>query len=36
LKMLASTVEVRFIDDFWVPGTQFPSTVCESAVVYVH
>jgi hypothetical protein len=35
-KMSASDVEIGFLDDFWVPGTSFSSTVSEPAVVYVH
>jgi hypothetical protein len=35
-KMSASDVELGLLDDFWVPGTSFSSTVSEPAVVYVH
>jgi hypothetical protein len=35
-KMSASNVELGFLDDLWVPGTLFSSTVSEPAVVYVH
>jgi hypothetical protein len=34
-KMSASDVELGFLDDFWVPGTSFSSTVYEAAVVCV-
>jgi len=33
--MSASAVELGFLDDFWVPGTYFSSTVSEAAVVCV-
>ena len=35
-KMSASDVEMGFLDDFWVPGTSFSSTVSEPAAVYVY
>jgi len=35
-KMSASVVELGFLDDFWVQGSKFLSTVSEPAVVYVH
>ena len=34
-KMSASDVELGFLDDLWVPGTSFSSTVSEPAVVCV-
>ena len=34
-KMSASDVELGFLDDFWVPGTSFSSTISEAAVVCV-
>jgi hypothetical protein len=35
-KMSASDVELGFLDDFWVSGTSFSSTVSEPTVVYIH
>jgi hypothetical protein len=35
LKMSASAVELRFLDDFWSARTHFLSTVFVVAVVYV-
>jgi hypothetical protein len=35
-KMSASDVELGFLDDFWVAGTSFSSTVSEPTVVYIH
>jgi hypothetical protein len=35
LKMSASDVELGFLDDFWVLGTYFSSTVSEAIVVCV-
>jgi len=35
-KMSASAVELGFLDDFWVPGSKFLSTVSKPAEVYVH
>jgi len=33
--MSASDVELGFLNDFWVPGTSFSSTVSEAVVVCV-
>jgi hypothetical protein len=34
-KMSASDVDLGFLDDFWVLGTSFSSTISEAAVVCV-
>ena len=35
LKILASTIDLGFKDDFWVGGTQFLSMVSPKALVYM-
>jgi len=35
-KVSASAVELGFLDDLWVPGSQFSSKVSEPALVYLH